>query len=126
MKNTNESIDPAFQIMIAIDACDQGRYAEAKEMLEGLPMVILRTRDAGVHFGHLSFIANAQGGCYRAVLKNARRIWNWSGANTLNEIALRGPGGGKISEPTVAIVPQVIEVLPCTSASEAKLNSMKW
>lgn len=122
----SESIDPAFQIMIAIDACDQGRYSEARTMLEGLPMVIVRTRDAGVHFGHLEFIANAQHGTYRVVLKNARRIWNWSGANTLNEIALRGPGGGKISEPTLTIIPQVIEVLPCTSASEQKLKSLKW
>ena len=122
----SESIDPAFQIMIAIDACDQGRYADAKEILEHVPSVVIRTRDAGVHVGKLQFIANAQGGCYRVVLQGARRIWNWSGANTLNEIALRGPGGGKISEPTTIVLPQVIEVLPCTPESEAKIKSLKW
>ena len=121
-----KELDPAFQIMIAIDACDQGRYDDAKAMLEGLPSVIVRTRDAGVHVGKLAYIANAQGGCYRVVLTECRRIWNWNGANTLNEIALRGPAGGKISEPTTNMIPQVIEVLPCSTASEQKIKSIKW
>jgi hypothetical protein len=121
-----ESIDPAFQIMIAIDACDQGRHEDAKKILDGLPPVIIRTRDAGVHYGKLQYIANAQHGCYRVVLQDARRIWSWSGANTLNEVALYGPKSGKISEPTLAIIPQVIEVLPCTNKSEQKIKSLGW
>lgn len=120
-----ENIDPALAIMIAVDACDQARFEDAAEILKGLPPVIVRTRDAGVHFGRLAYIANAHG-CYRVVLHGARRIWNWNGANTLNEIAIRGPAGGKISEPTTNVIPQVIEVLPCTTESEAKINSIGW
>lgn len=121
-----ESLDPALAIMIAVDACDQGRYEDAAKILTGLPMVIVRTRDAGVHFGRLAFIANAQHGAYRVVLHECRRIWNWNGANTLNEIAIHGPKGGKISEPTTNVIPQVIEVLPCSIESEAKLKSIGW
>lgn len=119
-------IDPAHQIIIAIDACDQGQYAEAVEILEGLPKVIVRTRDAGVHYGNLRYISNAQHGAYRVVLDNARRIWNWGGANTLNEIALYGCKTGKISEPTTNVIPQVIEVLPCTLEAQATLDKIGW
>lgn len=119
-------IDPALQIMIAIDACDQGRYADAAEILKGLPPVVVRTRDAGVHYGHLTYIANSQGGTYRVVMRDARRIWSWQGANTLNEIALVGPTTGKIAKATNNNIPQVIEVLTCTPESEQRLNSIKW
>lgn len=56
--------------------------------------VIVRTYSAGVHFGDL---VAREGKEVR--LANARRIWNWRGANTLHEIALRGVGAGsKVSE----------------------------
>lgn len=118
--------DTVESILVAIDAGDLGDYTKSKEILTGLPQVVIRTRDAGVHFGHLSFIANAQHGCYRVVLSDGRRIWNWTGANTLSEIALHGISGGKVSEPTQILLPQVIEVIPCTPESEAVLNKQKW
>lgn len=121
-----KEIDAALKILIAIDACDIGEYGKASEILEGLPAVIIRTRDAGVHFGHLAFIANAQHGTYRVVMKDARRLWSWNGANTLNEIALRGISAGRVSEPIVNVIPQVIEVIPCTQESERNLSSKKW
>lgn len=121
-----KNLDPALQIMVAVDAFDQQDYTRGAELLKSLPKVIVRTRDAGVHYGHLAFIANAQHGTYRVVLTECRRIWSWVGANTLNEIAMRGPVSGKISEPTVNIIPQVIEVIPCSTVSEQKLNSLKW
>lgn len=122
-----EKLHPAHAIMVAVDACEDRRYEDARKILADVPTVIVRTRDAGVHFGKLEFIANAQHGCYRVVLANARRIWSWSGANTLNEIALRGIDSGKVSEPVAHnAIPQVIEVIPCTPVSEKKLNKAKW
>ena len=113
--------------MIACDAGDDRRYEECAKILADVPTVIIRTRDAGVHFGKLTFIANAQHGTLRVVLANARRIWNWSGANTLNEIALRGITEGKVSEPVAHnVIPQVIEVILCTPESEKRLNKVKW
>lgn len=47
--------------------------------------VIIRTESAGVHYGKLNYV---DGSIVR--LKNARRIWRWDGAFTLNEIAVAG------------------------------------
>ncbi len=55
------------------------------------------------------------------VLTNARRLWYWAGANTLSELALRGPNKpGECKFP--AAVPKVtildaIEIIPCTVAA---------
>lgn len=48
--------------------------------------VIIRARDAGVHCGTLKSVEGRH-----VVLTEASRIWRWRGANTLNELALRGP-----------------------------------
>ena len=121
------NIDPLLAIAIASDACDERRYDEAQTILADVPVVLIRTRDAGVHFGKLAFIASAQHGVYRVVLKDCRRIWNWTGANTLNEIALHGVGGGRISEPLPSNnIPQVIEVIPCSDKAITSLQRTKW
>jgi hypothetical protein len=85
--------------------------------------VIVRTYSAGVHFGELA-ARNGQ----EVTLKNARRIWYWKGANTLNEIALHGVGAGsKIAEPVTKIVlTQAIEVIDCSKASAANLKDAQW
>jgi len=115
--------------MIAIDAVEDRppRYAEARAILADVPVVLIRTRDAGVHFGKLTYVANAPGGCYRVVLVAARRIWNWTGANTLHEIALRGIKSGRVAEPIESIaLPQVIEILPCTPDAIQSLEKQQW
>ena len=49
------------------------------------PEVIVRTDRAGVHIGtKVSAVPGA------VVLKDARRLWHWRGAFTLNEVAVRG------------------------------------
>lgn len=66
----------------------------------GLDFVIIRTRDAGIHFGDLVRVDDRT-----VVLHNARRLWSWEGCNTLNEVANHGPGeGSKISEPIEKIM----------------------
>jgi hypothetical protein len=127
-KQVEPDVDVAERIMVALDAFEVHDYVLGKELLAGLPMVIIRTRDAGVHFGKLTFIASAQHGTYRVVLADSRRIWQWSGANTLNEVALRGIStSSKVSEPVKRnVIPQAIEVIPCTPESEANLSKQKW
>ena len=122
-----DNIDPLLRIAIAADACDERRYEDAARILSDIPIVLVRTRDAGVHFGKLAFIASAQHGTYRVALKDCRRIWNWTGANTLNEIALHGIKGGRVSEPLpVNHIPQVIEVIPCSDKAVTSLQRTKW
>jgi hypothetical protein len=112
------------QILIAIDACEERRYEDARELLKDVPICIIRTRDAGVHFGKLEFIANAQHGCYRVAMSNCRRLFNWQGAFTLNQVAVDGPQSGRASIAHEIHIPQVIEVIPCTDKAIAKLGTL--
>ena len=85
--------------------------------------VVVRTYSAGVHCGEL---VSRKG--QEVTLKNARRIWYWKGANTLNEIALHGVGAGsKIAEPVAKIVlTQAIEIIDCTKSAVANLKAAAW
>ena len=72
---------------------------------------IIRTYSAGVHVGEVVSLDGKT-----CVLRNARRIWRWRGANTLNEIALRGVNRKeytRISETVPSItLTEAIEVIP--------------
>ena len=85
--------------------------------------VIVRTYSAGVHFGTLA----ARDG-KEVSLTGAKRIWRWYGANTLNEIALRGVlPTSKISDPVPSILlTEAIEVIPCSEAAVASLEGATW
>lgn len=85
--------------------------------------VLIRTHSAGVHFGYL-----AERNGKEVVLDNARRIWWWKGANTLNEIAVHGVDkGSKVSDRVPSIVlTGAIEVLRCTSDAVANLEAATW
>lgn len=47
--------------------------------------VIVRCKDAGVHYGTLINVEGRQ-----VTLADARRIWAWKGAFTLSEVAMLG------------------------------------
>jgi hypothetical protein len=86
--------------------------------------VIVRTYSAGVHFGTL---ASRNG--KEVALKDARRIWRWHGAWTLNEIATAGldAAKSKVSAPVPDIVlTEAIEIIDCTQAAITSLESAKW
>jgi hypothetical protein len=51
--------------------------------------VIIRTYSAGVHYGTLVSEEKSEGG-YHVTLENSRRIWKWSGANSISELATLG------------------------------------
>ena len=76
-------------------------------------MHIIRTYSAGVHVGTLKWHEGKV-----VTLTNASRIWRWRGANTLNELALRGPAQEytRISErvPTITLT-EAIELIPVSS-----------
>src|SRR5512138_1537582 len=84
--------------------------------------VIVRTYSAGVHCGVL---ASQDGATVR--LTNARRIWRWAGANTLNELSQRGAAeGSRISEPVPEIEIDRIELIPCTKMARENLERSRW
>jgi hypothetical protein len=71
---------------------------------------IIRTYSAGVHFGTVIDRAGTE-----VLLKDARRIWYWDKAFTLNAVANSGAGDGtKMSESVAEILlTESIEVLLC-------------
>jgi hypothetical protein len=77
--------------------------------------VLIRTFSAGVHFGTL-IERNGQ----EVYLKNARRLWSWSGALSLSEVASKGIDlkNSKVSVPVEEILlTQAIEIIPINRAS---------
>lgn len=84
--------------------------------------VLIRTHSAGVHFGTLE---EKEGQEVR--LSNARRLWSWSGALSLSEIAMTGINiqGSKISVPVDEIIlPQAIEVIKVHKNSNLPGNEL--
>ena len=78
---------------------------------------------AGVHFGYLTEHKKTM-----VHLVRSRRIWRWSGANTLSEIALHGvdTAQSRIAEPVTIILTEAIEIIDCTGEAVAKLEAATW
>lgn len=85
--------------------------------------VIVRTYSAGVFAGELES-RNGQ----EVILKNARRIWRWSGAASLSQLAMEG-----VSKPLECKFPcevskvellQAIEILDVTDVAKKSINEV--
>jgi len=85
--------------------------------------VIVRTYSAGVHFGYL---VRREG--KEVTLERSRRIWRWTGANTLSEIATAGVdvANSKIAEPVTITLTEAIEIIECTPAAASNLEAATW
>jgi len=88
-----------------------------------LKYVVVRTYSAGVHIGELAVRKGKE-----ATLKNARRIWSWTGALSLSEISQKGITGGKVSCVVGEItLTEAIEVITCNRAAETALRAFpEW
>lgn len=86
-------------------------------------VVLIRTQSAGVHFGTLESRKGQE-----VVLSQARRIWSWQGANSLNEIAAAGVAvGSKISDKTASVLlTQMIEMHDMSPAATKKMAELGW
>jgi hypothetical protein len=84
---------------------------------------MVRTYSAGVFAGKLVNLDGQVG-----VVKNARRIWYWSGAASLSQLATDGtskPGGCKFPAPVERVLLlQVIEVIPMTKEAVASIAAV--
>jgi hypothetical protein len=89
--------------------------------------VLVRTRNAGVHYGTLRRFEIA-GEIATVELTQARRLWHWQGARTLHEISLHGvKGGSKVSEAVERIVILgVIDELFPGPAARRNLETARW
>jgi len=99
-------------------------YIEKQAMAEG--QVIIRSRDSGVHFGTLASRDGSE-----VALHNSRRIWYWSGAASLNQMAVNGVSNPQeckfsIRVPVITVL-GVCEILPCTSSAAANIEEVpEW
>ena len=84
--------------------------------------VIVRTYSAGVHFGYL-VSRNGQ----EVKLTRSRRIWSWSGALTLSELATAGLAAtSKVAVAVEITLTQAIEIIECSDAAVASIEAVKW
>lgn len=87
------------------------------------PEVIVRTYSAGVHIGTIKSREGRE-----VVLKNARRLWNWSGAFTLNAVSQTGIDrkNSRISIPVPSItLLEAIEILPVAEGVDLSTTEKK-
>ena len=83
---------------------------------------IIRTYSAGVHAGTVKSINGKE-----VILTDARRLWYWKGAFTLNAVANDGVDkGSKISAPVPEILlTEAIEVIPTSEAAQKNLTEFE-
>ena len=93
------------------------------ESLDGMDYVIARTYSAGVFAGYLESRKGQE-----VVMRKARRIWYWTGAASLSQLAIDGtssPDTCKFPEEVDKVeLLQVIEILTCTKKSQESIDSV--
>jgi hypothetical protein len=96
--------------------------AEAPSM-KGLPYRIVRTYSAGVFAGYVKKLDGQH-----VVLLNARRLWYWSGAASLSQLANDGvktPGSCKFPAEVAKIeLTQAIEILDVTEKAKKSIDGV--
>lgn len=97
---------------------------------DGRTYCILRCRNAGVHAGWVDL--NAAEGQWLTIV-DSRRLWRWSGAATLSQLARDGvgnPGDCKFAVQLSELhlnTSDICEVIPCTPrAREAIEEVAEW
>ena len=95
-----------------------------KENRPAKPYVIVRTYSAGVFAGYLESKNGRE-----VILTNARRIWKWSGAASLSQLAQSGssdPDNCKFPEPVNRVeLLEAIEILDVTDKAKKIIESVK-
>lgn len=88
---------------------------------------IIRTYAAGVWFGKIKEFNGSV-----AIIIEARRLWYWSGAASLSQLAIEGtkrPNDCKfamtITDEDGVCLPQVIELNPCTNSAVENIKSVR-
>ena len=96
---------------------------EPAEKLDGLEYIIVRGQNSGVFAGYLKSRNNQE-----VILLNARRIWYWSGASSLSQLAMEGtsdPSNCKFPcEVKKVQILDAIEVLDCTEVARESIKSV--
>lgn len=89
--------------------------------------VIIRSDRAGVFFGTLNEV-EPTGDKYTVELTECRRLWFWSGASSLSQLAMEGVKNPESCKFTVVVneivVAGVIEIIPCSDKAVQNINNV--
>lgn len=99
-------------------------YVLKNHKVEKDNFVIVRTYSAGVFAGYLKSREGKE-----VVLTNARRLWYWSGAASLSQLAMEGvknPDACKFPcEVDEIILLEAIEIIPATEMAKKSISQVK-
>lgn len=102
----------------------KGSKMENAETFEGMKFVIVRTYSAAVFAGYLEKREGKE-----VVLRNVRRLWYWSGAASLSQLAVEGtnkPGECKFPVAVGRIeLTEAIEILDVTKEAKKSIDGVK-
>lgn len=86
---------------------------------------IIRTNRAGAFFATLTEFDTTN---RIATLKDCRRLWYWSGAASLSQLAVEGVKNPNDCKFTIEVpemeVMEVIEIIPCSDAAIANIEAV--
>lgn len=107
-----------------VDYVPADKIKAIAEPVDGMRFCIIRTYSAGVHAGYVK-----QQNGKEVTLVNARRLWRWSGAFTLSEMAVNGvskPSECKFATAVPEIIlTEAIEIIPCTLKAKEIILGVK-
>jgi hypothetical protein len=88
--------------------------------------VMIRTYSAGVHFGVLDQVAGFKDGHYAVKLVKATRVYSWTGACSLSQLATEGSKkkDSQLSVEIPSIYLAAIEVIPMTPEAVENLKAI--
>lgn len=89
-------------------------------------IVMVRTYSAGVHFGELKSREGKE-----VVLSNAHRVFYWTNACSLSQLAIQGSQNKNTENKISIAVPEIllteaIEIIPMTEESYKNLTAVIW
>jgi hypothetical protein len=99
------------------------KLSQAANALDGMKYCIIRAEKSGVFAGYLESRNGKE-----VVLRQARRIWYWSGAASLSQLAMEG-----VKNPDKCRFPcevdrieilDVIEIIDCTEAARKNIQEV--
>lgn len=101
----------------------KGSNNQLAETLDGMRFVIVRTYSAGVFAGYLESRNGKE-----VVLKKARRLWYWSGAASLSQLAMEGTNKPKECKFPVVMdrveLTEAIEIIDVTEKAKKSLDGV--
>jgi hypothetical protein len=102
----------------------KGTESQPAEKLDGMDYVVVRGDRSGVFAGYLESKKERE-----VVLRQARRIWYWSGAASISQLAEDGtsePENCKFPKAVNKIqILDVLEIINCTKTAQKSIESVK-